>query len=175
MIQINLDGRLGKDAELKQSKNGRKYVSFSFANSIFINKEEKTNWYNVISFNQTFIDQCEKLTKGKYLFISGNYSDEAIAKNGQIFINRNILADSFSYLSGNRTDNGENNQNRSHSSESDVDITTNYQKPVDNSNSIQQSKLVNSNIETKATIEEQTSQSTQINDDDFDGDDDLPF
>ena len=55
MRQITFDGRLGKDAVVGTAKNGTQYLKFSVANNTFANGEEKTEWFDVTTFNDFII------------------------------------------------------------------------------------------------------------------------
>lgn len=93
MKQITFDGRLGKDAVVGTTKNGRQYLKFSVANNTFANGEEKTEWFDVRTFNEFIIQQKKEiLKKGAYVIVTGNLESEVKSFNGKIFLNHGVLA-----------------------------------------------------------------------------------
>lgn len=111
MRQILVDGRLGRDAELKTSANGRKFVSISLANNSHVKNEDKTTWYEVLCFDQNTIEKrLEYLKKGKYIFVSGRYDVTAyVAKDGSLRLNEQIVADRIDFINLGSKSNGDNN------------------------------------------------------------------
>ena len=112
MKQILVDGRLGRDAELRVSANGRKYVSFSLANNTHVKNEDKTTWYDVTCFDTNTVEnRLEYLKKGKLIFVSGVYDAKAyMGKDGIMRVSESILADRISFIQvGNKND-GQNQQ-----------------------------------------------------------------
>ena len=63
--KITLIGRLGRDAESKESKTGNKYWKFSIATNEWISSkgEEETTWHNITCFNDYVGKQLDE--KGK--------------------------------------------------------------------------------------------------------------
>ena len=95
MRQIVIDGRLAKDAVISVSQNGRQHIKFSIANTIFKGNEEKTEWFDITSFDDFVINKKSKaLTKGSYVIVTGNWETEAnvSAKDGKLYINQRVVA-----------------------------------------------------------------------------------
>lgn len=95
MRQIIIDGRLAKDAVIATSQNGRQHIKFSIANTIFKGNEEKTEWFDITSFDDFVINKKSKaLTKGSYVIVTGNWETEAnvSAKDGKLYINQRVVA-----------------------------------------------------------------------------------
>jgi single stranded DNA-binding protein len=95
MKSITFDGRIGaNDAEVRQTKGGRPYVRFSVANNSFVSGQEKTEWYEVTSYDPYVIENRVKfLTKGTYVIISGNPNSEVnVDKNGKVWLNQYVTA-----------------------------------------------------------------------------------
>lgn len=106
MNKFLIEGRLGKDAEVRES-NGSKFLSLTVAENQFVDKEKKTFWYDVICFNYN-----EKLVqyykKGSVLFITGNLTtDVETGKDGVTRCRRKIVADALDFLSGGKSDSNE--------------------------------------------------------------------
>ena len=57
MKTITFDGRIGASgAEVRTTKGGKPYVRFSVANNSFANGAEKTEWYEVTSYDEYIIN-----------------------------------------------------------------------------------------------------------------------
>lgn len=96
MRTIILDGRLGKDAEVLTSKKGVKYVKFSIANNEYLNGEEKTTWFDVMSFDSNVIEKkINMLKKGTMVYVTGNIRTEVSVSNGKVWTNHYITASSI--------------------------------------------------------------------------------
>ena len=93
-------GHLGKDASVRETSNGSKFLSFSIADNQFVKGENKTYWYDVITFNFN-----EKLVqyykKGSNLVVTGNIvSDLEVGKDGVTRCRRSMTADSIDFAPG---------------------------------------------------------------------------
>lgn len=94
MRQVILDGRLGKDAVVSSS-NGKQYVKFSLANTLFKDGQEKTEWFDVTSFDDFVVNKKIKaLTKGSYVIVTGNWETETNVsqKTNQLYVNHRVIA-----------------------------------------------------------------------------------
>jgi single-stranded DNA-binding protein len=94
MRQVIIDGRLGQDAVVSSS-NGRQFIKFSIANTIFKNGQEKTEWFDVTSFDDFIINKKVKaLTKGSYVIVTGNWETETNVsqKTNQLYVNHRVIA-----------------------------------------------------------------------------------
>ena len=88
-VTINAVGRLGRDAEIVNGKNGQ-FLSFSLAVDEYRNKQRETTWLNVI-YNNTNI--AEWLKKGRLVSISGTETVRLYqTKTGQTQIDRSVMA-----------------------------------------------------------------------------------
>jgi single-stranded DNA-binding protein len=94
MKTITFDGRIGASgAEVRTTKGGKPYVRFSVANNSFANGAEKTEWYEVTSYDEYIINNRVKyLTKGTYVIITGNPNIEVNVRDGKIWLNQYITA-----------------------------------------------------------------------------------
>lgn len=94
MRQVIIDGRLGQDAVVSSS-NGRQFIKFSIANTLFKNGQEKTEWFDVTSFDDFVINKKVKaLTKGSYVIVTGNWETETNVsqKTNQLYVNHRVIA-----------------------------------------------------------------------------------
>jgi single-stranded DNA-binding protein len=102
-MQLHIvDGRLGKDAEVRTDKNGKNYVRFTLANRVFRNGENETVWYDVISNVPTIVDgQAPYLKKGNYVIVTGTLSvDTRIGTNSIVYTNLTLSADKVDFGGG---------------------------------------------------------------------------
>ena len=138
MNKFLIEGRLGKDAEVRES-NGSKFLSMNVAENQLVGKEKKTFWYDVLCFNYN-----EKLVqyykKGSVLFITGTLtSDIEVGKDGVTRCRRKIVADALDFLSGGKSDNNDAAQTEAQSQQQPVERTvepiTTTAVPTDTDNS----------------------------------------
>jgi single-stranded DNA-binding protein len=95
MKKIILDGRIGANGtEIKVTKTGNNYARFSLANNTFVNGEEKTEWYDVICYDQSFIEKrAQYCGRGTYVIVTGDIRSEVRVDNaGKVWINHHITA-----------------------------------------------------------------------------------
>jgi len=69
--QCNFIGRLGKEPESRFTQSGKQVVNFSLAVSEKRNGEEKTEWINVICWENTAKFVADYMRKGSLCFVSG--------------------------------------------------------------------------------------------------------
>lgn len=70
--RVVLIGRLGKDPERKQTRDGKEFSTFSLATSKKIKDEEVTQWHNVVvwsEINAKYINSYAQ--KGTLLYVEG--------------------------------------------------------------------------------------------------------
>ena len=94
MKSITIDGRLGKDAEVLETKKGVPYVKFSVANDSYSMGEIKTEWFDVTSFDKNVIENRVKaLMKGRYVIVTGTpLSKVHITQDRKVYLNQYITA-----------------------------------------------------------------------------------
>lgn len=93
MKQIIFDGRIGKDAEVRTTKGGKPFVRFSVANNSFVGGQDKTEWFDVTSYDSYVIENRVKyLKKGTYVIINGALNTEVAVKDGKIWQNQYVTA-----------------------------------------------------------------------------------
>lgn len=90
---ISLDGRLGADAEVKKTKDGKQFLRFSLANNYFANGKEVTDWFDVNCYDPFVVENKIKvLTKGRYVIVTGNIRTEVNERNGKLWLNHYVTA-----------------------------------------------------------------------------------
>lgn len=110
MKQIIFDGRLGKDAEVKTTANGRTYIHFVVANNSYPKGQEVTEWFDVYSFDPFVIESKSKvLKKGYYVLVQGSLDVKtSVGNDGKIYINQRVNASVIDVPNmGSRNDNGQ--------------------------------------------------------------------
>lgn len=117
MQKVITIGRLGKDAQVRTSQNGKQYLSFTVAVNSKRNGNEQTTWYDVSSFNTGHIENLTKwLLKGKLVSVTGELDAHLSESNGKNYLNLRILADSIEFVSVGR-------ENEQKTSNADSEIT----------------------------------------------------
>ncbi len=99
MVNVNVIGRLGADAELINGKNGQ-FLSFRMAVDDRVKNEKTTTWFRVTLNGDRVAKLAEYLTKGKLINVVGT---EAVsiynAKDGTPQISRDIAASNVEFVS----------------------------------------------------------------------------
>lgn len=110
MINVLFNGRLGADAEVRQGKEGREFISFRVAVNEKRGGERKTSWMNVRSANTKI---APYLKKGTLVSITGDEEvNTFISKNGETQFSRDVRAFNIDFINaGNSTEN-ESGENR---------------------------------------------------------------
>lgn len=101
-------GRLGKDPEVKTSKNGTAITNLSIATSKEWKdeagaKQEKTEWHNVVCFKKTAEIAGKYLTKGRQVYIEGELQTRSWddTKSGEKRYKTEIVANNIQFIGDN--------------------------------------------------------------------------
>jgi single-stranded DNA-binding protein len=99
MKVIIFDGRIGaKGAEVSATRGGKPFVRFSVANNSYVNGQDKTEWFDVTSYDQFIIDnKVNSLTKGTPVQIVGTLNTEVKVKDGKVWVNQYVTADRIEF------------------------------------------------------------------------------
>ena len=97
---ITFDGRLGRNAEVKVGKSGKKFLSFTVANNSFYEGQQRVDWFDVVCFDPYLIDrftddngEVRLLKKGAYVIVVGTVNSVVnTGNNGNMYINHNVNA-----------------------------------------------------------------------------------
>ena len=94
-------GRLGKDAAIRETQEGRKVISFTLAVNGRVRGTEKTSWYDVASFNyDRYRNMVKYFTKGSSLIVTGDFdADLEEGNDGKYRCRRYVTADAIEFLS----------------------------------------------------------------------------
>lgn len=105
---ISFDGRLGSDAEVKTTRDGKPYVRLHVANNIFANGEDRTDWFDVTCYDPFVVEKRAKyFTKGTYVIVTGNVTTEVKPYNGKLWVNHYVTATSIDLPRFGRAQNSE--------------------------------------------------------------------
>ena len=90
MLQkIEIIGTVVADAELKQSKSGNQYVSFTVAVNEGNGDERRTTYYDVGSSKTGVLNYIKK---GRTIYVSGRLSLSAVCRDNKAFLNAYVTA-----------------------------------------------------------------------------------
>lgn len=103
MLQLSLAGRLGRDAEYKQTQGGTDLCSFAVATDVGFGESKQTVWVDVTRWGKGAEALSKYLLKGASVAVTGEMSTRE--HNGKTYIQ--CRADRVTLLGG-RSDNGGN-------------------------------------------------------------------
>lgn len=94
MMYIEVNGRLGADAELKTSNKGNQFVSLRVATNDYIGGENITTWVNVLWSGDRAVKMAEHFKKGSSVVVRGvpKFSTYT-TKNGENAVSVDVFAD----------------------------------------------------------------------------------
>lgn len=110
--RIEILGRLGRDAAIRESQSGRKFIAFTVAVTDKSNGVEETQWFDVlISQNfERYRNMAPHLTKGSMVFLTGDFKcDTEVGNDGVTRCRRNVFCDYVTFAgsgSSNNSDTG---------------------------------------------------------------------
>lgn len=70
-VKVHIIGRLGADAEVKQSKKGKEFITFNIAVDDFIQGNKMTTWFTVADFTENASKRASYLKKGSLIEVQG--------------------------------------------------------------------------------------------------------
>ena len=111
--KVILLGRLGKDPEVRYTQGGSAVTSFSIATSeawkdkATGEKQEKTEWHNIVMFSRLAEIAGQYLKKGSQVYIEGKLQTRKWTdKNGIDRYTTEIIANEMQMLGGNNQQQG---------------------------------------------------------------------
>lgn len=111
---ITLPGRLGRDAEVRQTANGTKLLSFSLAvdERTGNQNETRTDWYTVTSFLPNHTGKfAEYMKKGQSVMVTGNLRPGTfVGRDGQTHLDLNVNACQIDFLNFGKKEDGQQRQ-----------------------------------------------------------------
>ena len=97
MLMAIIAGRLGRDAELKKTKNDTSVCSFSVACEIGWGDAKKTEWVKVTLFGKRADGLAPYLKKGTAITVSGEGKANAWLKDGEARAEIELVADKITF------------------------------------------------------------------------------
>lgn len=169
MNKVFIEGRLGRNAEVRETTNGKKFVRFTVA----VNwrkgkdKDDRTTWYDVTSFNPSYTGNLvQYLKSGSPVIVVGDLEPEMNeGKDGRMYMNLSVRANSIEFprLANKKDENNTLSQSTS---------TTTVVNKVAKDDIPDDDEVVLSSIPSNITATTISPNSTTVPDD---SDDDLPF
>ncbi|RLB97065.1 MAG: single-stranded DNA-binding protein [Deltaproteobacteria bacterium] len=107
-----LIGNLGKDPEIRYSQQGLAIVKFSIATSEQWtdkntgDRQEKTEWHNIVAFGKQAEILEKYLSKGSKIFVEGRIQTSTYEKDGQTRYFTEIVVANFQFLGGKQDNQG---------------------------------------------------------------------
>lgn len=92
---ICLLAHIGRDAETKQSANGKPYTKFSVYTTDGSKGEKKYSWWDVTIFGNVPNFKLEEMLKGALVYVTGSVSIREWESNGKIGKSVEVIADAF--------------------------------------------------------------------------------
>ena len=105
MNKVELDGFIGKDPQIRTTKNGNEFAVFRLAtNENYMNAmgswQENTTWHNVVLWSEQLEDVKDHLKTGMRLHIHGRISSRSYTdKNGDRKYVTEIVGKTVEYIS----------------------------------------------------------------------------
>jgi len=94
MNNITIVGRIGRDPELRFTKDGKAVASFSVATDHGRDDNKKTTWHNVTAFGTLGENVASSLSKGARVIVSGRLDiSDYDGKDGEKKKRVEIIAD----------------------------------------------------------------------------------
>lgn len=104
MFNVDFNGRLGADSELKTSKNGNQFLTMRVATDEFNNGETTTTWVNVVWTGERAVKMVEHMKKGSLVEVHGVLRTSLYkTKNGDSAISHDVFADRVDFISGGKS------------------------------------------------------------------------
>lgn len=70
-VKVHIIGRLGADAEVKQTKQGKDFSTFTIAVDDYVQGKRETTWFAVADFTDVARRRAEFLKKGTMIEVQG--------------------------------------------------------------------------------------------------------
>lgn len=83
-VKVHVIGRLGADADVKQTKQGKEFSTFNVAVDDFLQGKKTTTWFAVADFSDVAARRAEFLKKGSMIEVQG-------IETCRVYVDRNNL------------------------------------------------------------------------------------
>lgn len=109
MLGVNkaiIIGNIGRDPEMRYTPQGQPVCNFSVATNEKYNdktgqKQEKTEWHNIVVWGKLAENVNKYLSKGKHAYIEGKIATRSWEKDGAKHYRTEIIANQIHFLSSN--------------------------------------------------------------------------
>lgn len=103
MNKVFLMGNLGRDPELKYTKEGTAVCTFTLATSYRYkgkdgDKKDKTSWHSCVAWGKTGEVIKEYFTKGKSILVEGRIETDSYEKDGEKKWVTKIVVEGFEFV-----------------------------------------------------------------------------
>ena len=101
--KVMLIGNLGRDPEVRSLPSGQPVANFTLATSRRWkdrdgNRQEQTEWHNIVCFGKQAEIAGQYLTKGKQVYVEGRLQTRSWERDGQKHFRTEIVCDNFQML-----------------------------------------------------------------------------
>jgi single-strand DNA-binding protein len=101
--KVMLIGNLGRDPEVRSLPSGQPVANFTLATSRRWkdrdgNRQEQTEWHNIVCFGKQAEIAGQYLTKGKQVYVEGRMQTRSWERDGQKHFRTEIVCDNFQML-----------------------------------------------------------------------------
>lgn len=100
--KVMIIGNLGKDPEMQYTASGDAVTKFSVAASETWTKDgqrqERTEWFNVVAWRKLAETCAQYLTKGRQVYVEGKLQTRTYEKDGETKYFTEVIADQVRFL-----------------------------------------------------------------------------
>lgn len=98
--ELTLIGRLGRDAIVRTTPNGKEFIALTVASDGYVKGKVVTSWYDVISFEvEKYRNRMPYLTKGSAIVVVGDlYAEVEIGTDNVPRCRRTVMAHTINFL-----------------------------------------------------------------------------
>lgn len=103
--KVMIIGNLGRDPEMRYTPNGAAVTEFSVAATDRFTsngqQQERTEWFNVVTWNRLAETCAQYLTKGRQVYVEGRLQTRSWdGQDGQKHYRTEVIADTVRFLGG---------------------------------------------------------------------------
>jgi len=120
MNLVILEGRLGRDPDVRATQGGDTVARLRVATNSYYKGEEKTEWHSVVAFGKAAEFAEKYLTKGREVLVEGRLQTRNYEKGGETKWTTEVVARSLQAV-GPKPGNGNGNGNYGGSNQPDND------------------------------------------------------
>lgn len=108
MNNITIFGRLGRDSELRTTKNDTQVLSFALGSDIGYGDNKSTNWFDCVIFGDRGAKLADSLVKGTAVVVTGELAARTFEKkDGTQGFKNEIRVSNFTFAGGPKPSSGD--------------------------------------------------------------------